>query len=180
MNIEGVEKKLREADFFLKKMIEHDRLASRDKERFDFYLSAFLNAGRTVDWRLQHEQETIYPSWRICWDATLTKEQQRLIRSLMEDRNLEVHESGSGRIVKTENRELGLGIHKLADGTSELIGPPGVPPAIIQVPGYYFTIDDVERSATEACREYLGLLEQMVAKFNADMPTEIESEIDAE
>jgi hypothetical protein len=83
LNIEAVEKKLREADFFLKKMIKHDRMASRAKEPFDFYLSAFLNAGRSVDWRLQHEQETIYPSWRIRWDATLTEEQQRLIKYMI-------------------------------------------------------------------------------------------------
>src|SRR5262249_5501688 len=113
------------------------------------------------------------------WDATLTEEQQRLIKFMIDDRNVEVHESGSSRRVGIENRELGLGIHKLASGTGELFGPPGVPPAIIQTPAYYFTIDGTERKATEACGEYLALLEQMVAAFKADKPTEIESEIDA-
>jgi hypothetical protein len=108
LNIEGVEKKLREADFFLKKMIEYERKAFDDKEPFDFYLSAFLNAGRTVDYRLRHEQETIYPSWRIRWDSTLTEAQQRLIKFMIDDRNDEVHAGGSSRTVTTENRELGL------------------------------------------------------------------------
>jgi hypothetical protein len=46
--IENVEKKLREARFFLDKMIDHDCKANKDKEKFDFYLSAFLSAGRTA------------------------------------------------------------------------------------------------------------------------------------
>jgi hypothetical protein len=169
MNIEGVEKKLREARFFLKKMIEHERMAFRDKEPFDFYLSASLNAGRTVDYRLQHEQATVYRSWRIGWNATLTEEQQRLIKFMIDDRNDEVHESGSSRTVTTENREFGAGTHKLADGTMDVVGPPGVfPLATVPTPAYYFTIDGIEWKATEACGEYLGLLEQMVAKFKAD------------
>jgi len=75
MNIEGVEKKLREARFFLGKMIDHERMAFRDKEPFDFYLSAFLNAGRTVDYRLRYEQAAVYPNWRIGWDASHQAEQ---------------------------------------------------------------------------------------------------------
>ena len=66
----NVEKKLREARFFLNKMTEHERLAFDDKEPFDFYLSAFLNAGRTVDYRLRYEQAAVYPNWRIGWEMT--------------------------------------------------------------------------------------------------------------
>jgi hypothetical protein len=39
-----VDKKLREARFFLDQMREQERRAFGDKEPFDFYLSAFLNA----------------------------------------------------------------------------------------------------------------------------------------
>jgi hypothetical protein len=99
---------------------------------------------------------------------------------MVEDRNVEVHESGSSRTVRTENRQFGAGTHKLADGTMDVVGPPGVFPLVTTpAPGYYFPIDGIERKATEACAEYLRLLEQMVAKFKADKPTEIESEIDA-
>ena len=69
MNIDNVEKKLHEAAFFLDKMRDQERKAFGDKEPFDFYLSAFLNAGRVVDYRLRHEQGSIYPSWRTAWDA---------------------------------------------------------------------------------------------------------------
>jgi hypothetical protein len=169
LKIENVEKKLREARFFLNKMTEHERLAFDDKEPFDFYLSAFLNAGRTVDYRLRHEEKAIYPTWRTAWDATLTQAQQGLIKFMIDDRNVEVHEGGSSRVVKTENRELGPGTHSLASGTMDVFGPPDVfPLAIIQTPAYYFTVDGTERKATEACSEYLALLEQMVSAFKAN------------
>jgi hypothetical protein len=167
--IEAIEKKLRETRFFLDKMIEHERLAFDDKEPFDFYLSAFLNAGRTVDYRLRHEQKAIYPTWRIGWNATLSQAQQSLIKFMVDDRDVEVHESGSSRAVRAENRELGAGTHSLASGTHEVSGPPDIfPLAIIRIHGYYFTIDGIERKATEACGEYLALLQQMMAKFKAN------------
>jgi hypothetical protein len=166
--IEDVEKKLSEARFFLEKMIDHERMASRD---FDFYLSAFLNAGRTVDYRLRREQKAIYPTWRTAWDAALAQEQQDLIKFMVDERNVEVHRGGSSRVVKTENREVGPGTHSLATGTHEVSAPPDVfPAAIIRTHAYYFTIDGIDRKATEACGEYLRLLEQMVAAFKADHP----------
>jgi hypothetical protein len=171
MNIEGVEKKLREARFFLDKMIEHERMAFDKKEPFDFYLSAFLGAGRTVDYRLRHVQKAIYPIWRDGWDATLTQAQQDLIKFMIDDRNVEIHASGSTRVVKTEARELGSGSHSLASGTIEVFGPPGTfPLATIQTPGYYFTIEGIEEKVTKACEQYLALLHQMVVKLKADYP----------
>jgi hypothetical protein len=128
MIVEGVEKKVREARFFLDRMIEHERMAFDDKEPFDFYLSAFLGAGRTVDYRLRHEQKAIYPIWRHGWDATLNQAQQDLIKFMIDDRNVEVHASGSSRVVKTEARELGTGRHSLARGTIEVFGPPDISP----------------------------------------------------
>jgi hypothetical protein len=167
LNIEGVEKKLREARFFLEKMIDHERMAFEDKEPFDFYLSAFLSAGRTVDYRLRYEQAAIYPAWRTGWDK-LTQAQQGLIKYMIDDRNFEVHAGGSSRRVGIENREFGAGTHTLADGTMDITGAPGFARVTIQAPAYDFTINGVERKATEACEEYLALLEQMVVAFKTD------------
>jgi hypothetical protein len=72
MNAESVEKKLREAQYFLEQMIEKERLAFGDKEQFDFNLSAFLSAMKTVDYRLRREQPGTYPTWRTAWDAKLS------------------------------------------------------------------------------------------------------------
>jgi hypothetical protein len=150
----------------LKKMIEYERMAFNDKEPFEFYLSAFLNAGRTVDYRLRHEQEAIYTTWRNAWDATLTQEQQGLIKFMVKERNDEVHRSGSSHTVGTENRELGPGVHTLASGTHTVAGPPDIYPlAIIRTPAYYFS--GTERKATEACERYLAVLKRMVEDFKA-------------
>lgn len=170
MGLEKIEKKLREVQFFLDKMKDQESRAFGDREPFDFYLSACLGAARSVDYRLRHEQPTTYPAWRKNWDATLTPLEQRLIKFLVYDRNVEVHASGSSRSVKTEEIKIVGGSYSDKSGTSEVFGPPGMPPAIIYKPGYFFAIDGVERKATEACAEYLAVLERMLAKFKADHP----------
>jgi hypothetical protein len=171
LNNQNVEKKLREARFFLDKMREHERMAVADREPFDFYLSAFLSAGRSVDYRLRHEQEVAYPDWRTSWDATLGHPEQCLIKFMVDDRNVEVHESGSSHSVKTEDRELTSGTHKLASGTFYVMGSPQLAPsAVIKTPAYYFTIAGTERKATDVCAEYLTLLERMVDRFKAEHP----------
>jgi len=48
--------KIAEAHFFLNLLTEEERRIIGDKDSFDYYLSAFLSAGRTVDYRLRHEQ----------------------------------------------------------------------------------------------------------------------------
>ena len=60
----GVGKKLREAAFFLGKLDKRSRIAFGEREQFDYYLSAFLNACRVVDYRLRHEQGNTYRTFR--------------------------------------------------------------------------------------------------------------------
>ncbi|HWC16392.1 MAG TPA: hypothetical protein VG498_05235 [Terriglobales bacterium] len=170
---EATEKKLQEAHFFLQKMTEHERMAFENKEQFDAYLSAFLTAGMSVRGafhvRQDRKRNEQVKRWKEDWEARLTPNEERLYNFMHTDRNHEVHGGGSSRTVRTENRELGPGVHKLAGGTHEVSGLPGWS-VNIPVPAYYFTIDGVERKAVEACGEYLALLRQMVAKFKADYP----------
>ena len=116
--IEYVEKKLREAKFFLNKMSEHERMAFDDKKPFEFFFSAFLSAGRSVGYYLQHKQkglyrswgkdwtEAIYRRWRKDWEATLPQPQQGLIKFMIRTRDIEVHEGGTSPAEKTEKREF--------------------------------------------------------------------------
>lgn len=158
-------------------MKDHDSRAFGDKEPFDFCLSAFLSAARSVDWRLRHEHKAAYEPWRKEWDATLTAQEDRLIKFMVDDRNLEVHESGSTRGVKDERTNI-QGTYSDKSGTITVSGPPltlGGPlenptAAFIIKPAYFFIIDGAERKATYVFGEYLTLLEQMVAKFKADHP----------
>lgn len=48
-------------------------------------------------------------------------------------------------------------------------GPPEAT-AFIEKPTYSFTIDGVDRKATDVCAEYLGLLDRMVEEFKRDHP----------
>jgi hypothetical protein len=173
MDLERIEKKLREARFFFGKMINQESRAFGDKEPFDFYLSAFLSAGRTVDYRLRHEQATTYPDWRKTWDGTLPAQERELMKFLADDRADEVHRSGSSRAVKEETIPI-RGTYTDSSGTVDVSGTPatlgGSQDALIIKPAYDFTIDGVDRKATDACREYLELLDRMVAKFKADHP----------
>jgi hypothetical protein len=172
VSFEQIDKKIREARFFFDKMITQEAKAFGDKEPFDFYLSAFLSATRTIDYRLRHEHKTTYPAWRTKWDAGLKAEARGLIKFLVDDRNFEVHASGSGRDVKEEK----IPVHGSYSDSSGTLTAGGMPatlsgvaqPAVVVKPTYSFTIDNVERKVAQACGEYLLLLEKMVADFKAD------------
>jgi hypothetical protein len=172
MNLSQVHKKLAETDFFLGKMREQEERFVGDKDPFDYYLSAFLSAGRSVDYRLRHEQGALYRPWRATWDAGLSPAENALIKALVDDRTIEAHESGSGRSVGKEGVEFGIGEHRLPGGGGmvTISGPPGMAPAVLYRPTYSFNIDGVERKATEACATYLALLRRMVAEFAAAHP----------
>jgi hypothetical protein len=120
MNLERIEKKLREARFFVDQMRNQEGRAFGDKEPFDFFLSAFLNAARTVDYRLRHEQGTRYQAWRSAWNKNkVTPAEAGLITFMINDRNVEVHESGSGRGVRTDEIKVPSG-DTYSDGSGRL------------------------------------------------------------
>ncbi len=169
MNIESVEKKLREAQFFLSKMTEQEQRAFGEREPFDFYLSAFLSAARSIDYRLRHEQKAIYPVWRSAWNAKLSLDEDKLIKHMVDDRANEVHESGSGRSAGFEGIAV-MGGYSDPSGTLTIFAPPGTPPAVFNKPAYYFTLGGTNHKVTVVCAKYLALLDRMIAAFKADNP----------
>jgi hypothetical protein len=176
MNIENVEKKQREAKFFLNKMSEQERLAFEVRDSFDFYLSAFLSAARTVHWRLCHEQAAIYTEWRKAWDASLTSAERSLIEFMRRDRNIEVHASGSSRSVKTKDVPVRTepperaGLMDAMNDVAPFTYAIGTSPTVMHKPSWSLTIEGTERSVVDACVEYLTLLDRMVDQFKADHP----------
>jgi hypothetical protein len=170
VDLSRVTKKLRETEFFLDKMKRHEGGTSADElERFDFYLSAFLSAARTVTYRLQHEQQN-YKSWRPGWDARQSEADRALIKYLVDDRNVEVHESGSARMSSETERNVAPGTYRIANGgVVTVTGPPGMTNAArLSLLTHSFTIEGVEREALEACGKYLGLLALLVQDFKND------------
>jgi hypothetical protein len=86
MDLANVRAKLGEAEFFLAKMCRQEPRFIGDKRPFDYYLSAFLNAARTVDYRLRHERGAIYKLWRAAWNAQLATGENRLLKFMADDR----------------------------------------------------------------------------------------------
>lgn len=151
-------------------MIEQEARAFGDREPFDFYLSAFLSASRSIDYRLRHQQSAIYPAWRNSWDANLAAGDDQLIKFLCGDRGHEVHKSGSGRTATLEYSAIPGNTYSDSSGVLTVFAPPGTPPATIGKPAYYFMIGGANIRVTEACTEYLTLLDRMVADFKAAHP----------
>jgi hypothetical protein len=174
MDLSRVHKKLDEAQFFLAKMMEEEPRIVGGKQPFDYYLSAFLNAGRTIDYRLRYEQAAIYPAWRKGWDTSLTPQENSLIKFMVDDRIAEVHASGSKRSIGQEEIGLGIGEHRLpGQGMISISGPPDMPPVVMSRPTYKyenFIIAGAEWRVTDACTKYLALLQRMVAEFEAANP----------
>jgi len=159
-----VRKKLQEARFFLGKMAERGEMAFGEHEESDFYLSAFLSAGRSVDYRLRHEQGATYLTFRESWDNALSPDEQRLMKCMVDDRNFEVHESGSNR-AELEKRIPVYGSYQDKSGKVTVFAPPGTLPAEIIKPTYSFTIDGQQVPVLEASRMYIELLDRLVADY---------------
>ena len=73
MELWRVHKKLAEAHYFLRLLRDQEPRIGGDKDAFDFLLSAFLSAGRSVDYRLRREHKATYEPWRKTWDAPLAR-----------------------------------------------------------------------------------------------------------
>jgi hypothetical protein len=172
LDFSRVHKKLAEANYFFQLLMQQEQCTiGYHREPFDYLLSAFLNATRTVDYRLRHEQGTTYKPWRAAWDATLTPEQRGMMKYMANDRAAEVHRTGSGRSVKKEQVVLRPGRYRTHEGLFDYGDVPGIPPPTVCLDTYnYITDDGTERRATEVCRDYLALLQRMVADFEAANP----------
>ena len=163
--MDRIEKKLREAQFFLDKMIREEDRSTGDGEAFDFYHSAFLNAGRTVDYWLRCDFKTDYPPWREEWNERNPAE-ARLIKLMADDRAAEVHGKGSRREVGEQSREFGIGDHRLSDSLISVSGPPGMAPVGLTRPAYSYPLID-GRLVAKVGGEYIEHLGRLVKEFAA-------------
>jgi len=172
---ESVEKKIREAEHFLRELRKLNGLAFGDRERFDFNLSAFLSAARAIDYRLRHEQKNDYLTWRKQWDAN-NPTHQGLLLFVASDRAKEVHESGSGRSMEMTEKPI-LGGYSDPSGSLEVSGSflTGGTKSSVFVPRYTYEIDGTEYPVIEACDLYLKVLTSIAADFSAtrqEQPTQ--------
>jgi hypothetical protein len=155
------EEKLHEAGSLLNQMIEQERLIFPDQAKLNADLNGFLAAGKTV--RNQFPTQAIK-----AWEANLTPDKALLWEFMRKERNRDQHKGRPRRRVKNKKIEVGIGSTASdKSGTLSAMGSPWAGPAHILKPTCYFTIGGTERKATEACREYLALLDRMVAAFKS-------------
>ena len=162
--MDRIRKKLQEATFFLGKLAERSRLAFGDREEFDFYLSAFLSAARSLDYRLRHEQDPKYSNFRAAWNTALSTDEQALVKFMVDDRNLEIHESGSSRVQAEERVAIGSS-YRDASGTVTVAAPVGVPTELVK-PTFSFLMNGKPVPVAESCASYLEMLKQLVADYS--------------
>ena len=162
MDLGHVEKKIREAEFFLERMRDVETRISPAGEQFDFYLSAHLSAARAIDSKLDSDHGSSYGPWRRKWNWT-NGPADDLLRFFSEDPQAVIHESGA----KRDDTEAGARANQ-EGSTVTVTGPPGTFQLVAgSKRDYFFKIDGVEHKVTDTCAEYLKVLKRMVAEFKA-------------
>ena len=167
--IEATQRKLREAQFFLERLIQARGQAVRNEpEVLGYYLSALLSAARSVTWALQFEEKDKYDTWFPAWLASRGAEEQALLRFLKNQRNDEQKRGGAGvasawdyipisQVPRTDRSHPAYGDH--------WFGPPGTPEPRVGVLVHSFESAEGEPEVADTCRRYIGLLSELVRDF---------------
>jgi len=165
--------KLREAQFFLAKLAAEASTERLDREDFEFYLSAFLAAGRSVTFALQFEQKPLYDGWYPGWRATLPPDDADLFDFMKAQRNTMLKEGEPKTDIAIEY--IPVTELRRPPGTHPAygfhwFGPPGVPPPSVGVKVHRFEVSGKKEEVLTVCRRYVNLLEALVASFVAAHP----------
>jgi mRNA-degrading endonuclease YafQ of YafQ-DinJ toxin-antitoxin module len=158
-----IQKKLREAKFFLGHMSQSARSTRLDHEHLEFYLSAFLSAARSVTDFFEHKQQAW---WKANRDSK-SSEDLRLLNQMTKQRDNEVHEEGADLShqvgdVPLSKIETPSGLHAAyAPSSGEPWGEVKVGMKV-----YYFMLGGKAVPVIETCQRYVGLLERAVEDFS--------------
>jgi len=169
------ERKLREAQFFLARLIEESKRRVRNEpEAFEFFLSALLGAGRSVTWVLQHEAKARYDQWFPGWLNRLSDDDRELFQYLKGQRNLVQKEGGAE--VAFEWSYIPLPELPTGKRMDPAIGftwsaMPGTEPPAIGIPVHSFSSESTGGTATEVCERYVKLLSKLVHEFVSEHPS---------
>jgi len=165
-----IPKKLREAKFFLGHMrMESARSTQPDREHFEFYLSAFLSAARSVTGFFEKKNQPKIKAWWSQWkkDKDRSDDDRQLLNEMRTQRNNEVHEEGADVAHRLE--DVALSKIETASGLHAAYAPSfgepwGEPQISLKV--YYFTLGGKPVNVIETCQRYVILLERAVAEFS--------------
>jgi hypothetical protein len=175
--IEKTKMKLEEAQFFYRRLIEcRKQPLSLESNAFQFYLSAFMQAARTVPWRLKKEEKKKYLAWLPTWEGQVTAEETKLLKFTNDRRIDEVHRGGIETIVEWQDIDI-YDLFKSSQVHSKIFDvnnpaydttmPPGNRPSRVSVtfPALYFDREGVKEDVIETCKKYLDYLERLVQEF---------------
>jgi hypothetical protein len=165
-------KKLREAAFFLGEMRQREGSSRLDKEEeFGYCLSAFLSAARSISFVLRKENALTYEAQRASWWLSLEGSTQVLASFMRDQRNAALKEGtvASGQNVEPVPALMADKPHSRSPFSVPVIIQPWAfdEGAMIGCARYVLRLDGVERSAVEACHDYLVALDLLVTRFEA-------------
>jgi hypothetical protein len=161
----SVRKKFREAFFFYSHLSDGKTVVEPEREDVDFYLSAFLSAGKSII-GFFHEGEN--RAWFNCWKIGLVEDDRKLLNDMVHQRNLEVHEGGADvipefEVVPVNTNDTGPSCEKLGSATLPI---PALP---VRRKGYYFWIDGKRLDVNSVSRRYLELLLKLVSDYDESL-----------
>ncbi len=167
--INATQKKLNETHFFFRKLCyESKEVVRREPEAFQYYLSAFLSAARSVTFALQAEEKEKYDAWFPPWLNGRTEEERKLLDFFKTQRNIEQKRGGTQVNIGwefvpiTEVRTDNWGHPAYGFYWSE---PPGTPLPQIGLPKYYFELGSSEAEVSATCKRYVDLPNELVQAF---------------
>jgi hypothetical protein len=157
----SIRKKLREALFFYCHLTHGKTVIEPEREDVDFFLSAFLSAGKSIIGFFYEEQNR---AWFDSWKIGLVEDERKLLKDMVHQRNLEVHEGGADvipefEVVPVNNGYIGPGYEKPGSTTLP------VPALPVRRKGYYFWIDGNRLDVNSISSRYLELLLKLVSDY---------------
>ena len=170
--IEATRKKLREAGFFLRQLIEEESRIQRlpEPEARDFYLSAFLSAGRSVGDFINAEEGARYREWFAERRRALSDDERELLELTNDQRIQSVHVAGpnvQSNVTRVSMYELQREIEQR--GGSLEIHPGGVPGSPLPMPEIDRTTLSFSRrpdfTVSEVCGRYFELLGRLLIEY---------------
>ena len=165
--IPATKKKLTEAQFFFDLLSTEGRpLAYGD--HFDFYLSAFLSAGRSVTYVLQKEEKEPYDAWHPDWEQNcISTDEQALLDFMNHQRVSTIHRTGAEFHLSHTEIPMEQFLQEVTHRGWDVYIHQGVPgtrsPNQIGKVRTFPALDNEDVVVT--CRKYLDLLCRMVSEF---------------
>ncbi len=156
-----IRKKASEAVFFFGHLSDVKPTLTHETEDFNFFLSAFLSAGRSIIGFFYDMQNR---NWFRGWKMSLTARDRELLNEMVRQRDREIHEGGADVVPEFEFVPVvKLEIDPCYEDSSP--GLPCAPAGSVTRKRYYFWIDGKQLDVKFTCEHYLELLLKLVCDF---------------